>query len=373
MPSLIRVASARHDVPTMNFDEIKDQAVPVRLLQNLLDRSRVPNALLFWGPSGVGKSLAATTLAKALMSLGSEPDALTSRKIDHGNHPDLMIVSPVKKSRIIDVEAVQSMIEFASLRPLEADWRVFIIHEAERMRGPAQNHLLKTLEEPLGKSVFILLTEHPQWLLPTIRSRCQRLRFGRLQTDTVKEILLREREISSEQAGAVAAVAQGQMTRAFDLVDSEKRQVILDVVRRLAEGEDPLAVSEEFTGYVAAQKQQFQALIREASDSRELAELSREDKDQLKDEQAALVDALCRRDIMEMLYLFELWYRDVLVYSATGEAEFVLNQDQLALLESAAVTDPDKKIGAVEKARLYLERFLNEERVFRDLFFALAN
>ena len=65
--------------------------------------------------------------------------------------------------------------------------------------------------------------------------------------------------------------------------------------------------------------------------------------------------------------------RDVLVYSATGDAELVLNKDQLALLQSAGASGPEGKIGAVEKARLYLERFLNEERVFRDLFFALAN
>ena len=76
---------------------------------------------------------------------------------------------------------------------------------------------------------------------------------------------------------------------------------------------------------------------------------------------------------MEMLYLMEMWYRDVLVYSATGDAEFVLNKDQMALLQSAGVSEPEDKIGAVEKARLYLERFINEERVFRDLFFALAN
>ena len=78
----------------------------------------------------------------------------------------------------------EGMIELASLRPFEAAWRVFIVHEADRMGGPAQNHLLKTLEEPLGRSVFLLVTEHPQLLLPTIRSRCQRVRFGRLAPET---------------------------------------------------------------------------------------------------------------------------------------------------------------------------------------------
>ncbi len=357
------------------LDAIKDQDVPLRLVRNLITRKRVPNALLFWGPSGVGKGLTAMTLAKLLMSPGEDqdPDSLTARKIDHGNHPDLHILSPLKKSRIIDVDAIDLIIELAFLHPTEAGRRVFIIHEADRMRAPAQNHLLKTLEEPLGNSLFILLTEHPQLLLPTIRSRCQRVRFGRLRAETVKEILLRDRDVSPGQAEAVASVAEGQMTRAFDLIDTDKREVVLDVVRRLSEGEDPMAVSEEFSGYVATQKSRIEAAVKEAAETTGSPELTREDRDQLKDEQAALVDALCRRDIMEMLYLMEVWYRDVLVYSATGNAEFVLNKDQLALLESAGVSGPDAKIEAVEKTRRYLERFLNEERVFRDLFFTLAN
>ena len=357
------------------FDTIKDQDVPLRLVRNFIKRKRVPNALLFWGPSGVGKGLTAIALAKVLMAPDEEgdPGSLAARKIDHGNHPDLHVLSPVKKARIIDVDAIDFIIEFASLHPIEADRRVFIIHEADRMRAPAQNHLLKTLEEPLGKSLFILITEHPQLLLPTIRSRCQRVRFGRLRAETVKEILLRDRDVSPGQAEAVASVAEGQMTRAFDLIDTDKRDVVLDVVRRLSEGEDPMAVSEEFLKYVASQKKHFETGVKAAAEAAGSPELTREDRAQLRDEQAALVDALCRHDIMEMLYLMEVWYRDVLVYSATGNAEFVLNKDQLALLESADVSDPDAKIGAVEKSRRYLERFINEERVFRDLFFALAN
>ena len=161
----------------MGLDAIRDQEIPIRLLKNMITRQRIPNGLLMWGPSGVGKAMAAIALAKAInctetMIPGDACDGcLSCRKIDHGNHPDVIQVSPVKKSRIIDVEAIDNMIEMASLRPHEADWRVFIIHEADRMRDPAQNHLLKTLEEPLGPSLFILITEHPQILLPTIRSR----------------------------------------------------------------------------------------------------------------------------------------------------------------------------------------------------------
>lgn len=366
----------------MSFSSIQDQRVPLRLLRNMLARNRIPNALLFWGPSGVGKGMTALQFAKAVCCESGNDDACDSclpcRKIDHGNHPDLHTVAPLKKSRIIDVEAIDGIIEMASLRPFESEWRVFIIQEADRIGVPAQNHLLKTLEEPVGKSVFILISENPQFLLPTIRSRCQRMRFGSLAPETVKSILLRERDISEEEASAVAAVAQGQASRALDLVDSDKRAVVFDVVARLSNDEDPLAVAEDFGQYLAGQKAQIEASLKAAIDPDQRQELGTEDRDRIKEEQLALVDAMSRRDTMEYLYLLESWYRDSLVYAATGDLSRVLNQDQRDLFERAGEADYARltgyagKLAAIEKARVYLERFLNEERVFRDLFFALA-
>ena len=362
----------------MGLADIRDQDVPMRLLGNLLSRNRIPNGLLFFGPSGVGKAMTARNFAKAVNCKETPGDAcgkcLSCRKIDNGNHPDIVQVSPVKKSRIIDVEAIDNVIEMASLRPYEADWRIFIIHDADRMRGPAQNHLLKTLEEPLGPSVFILVTEYPQVLLPTIRSRCQRVRFRALHPDTVADILLRDRKdkVDAKLAAAIAGIAQGQMSRAFDLVDSDKREMVFDIVERFQRGEDPLEIAEGFAGYLSAQKSHIEAVIKNDSDPTDVKELSKEDRERIKEEQSALVDAMSRRNLLEFLYLLEMWYRDVLVFGATGDSSRVLNRDRVALLESSDLSDPESKIDAIEKARLYLERFLNEERVFRDLFFSLA-
>ena len=351
--------------------------MPVRFMRNMLSRNRIPNGLLFWGPSGVGKGMAALELAKAVNCTEAEADAcgecLMCRKIGNGNHPDIMSVQPVKKARIIDVEAIDGIIELASLRPYESQWRIFIIHDAERMRGPAQNHLLKTLEEPLGNSLFILLTEYPQLLLPTIRSRCQSVRFGNLGTETVKGILLRDREMDPDLADAIASISQGQMSRAFDLADSEKRAVVLDVLERLIAGEDPMAVAEEFSQFLVTQKKTIEASVKEKTDAADSKEMSKEDREQLKEARLALVDAMCRRATMEFLYLLELWYRDVMVYAATGDVSRVLNKDRVDLLEATPKNDPTKKIDAIEKARVYLERFITEDRVFRDLFFTLAS
>ena len=362
----------------MSFRDIRDQDVPVRLLTNMLRRNRIPNGLLFWGPSGVGKRLAAMETAKAVNCLEHAEDAcdacLSCRKVNSGNHPDVRILAPVKKSRIISVETVESMNEFAALRSFESKWRVFIIHEADRMGGPAQNHFLKTLEEPPGDSLFILITEFPGMLLPTIRSRCQRVRFGTLRPQTVTELLRRERDLPQEVAEGVAGIAQGQMSRALDLVDSDKRAIALDLSRRLAQGEDPLAVAVEFAGHLKAKRTQVETAIKAELRSSGHAELTHEDKEDLKTQQMAVAEALIRQEIMEYLRLLGMWYRDQHVYRLTQDSALVLNRDQLDHLGGAQTkgSDFDSKLAALNKARQYLERFLNEERVFRDLFFELA-
>ena len=367
----------------MSFQNIRDQHVPLRLLQNSLQHNRIPNGLLFWGPGGVGKRLTALEFAKALNCTERQatPDyvdgcgeCLSCRKTIHGNHPDVSILAPIGKSRIINVETINAMNEMASLRAYEGTWRVFIILEADRMGVPAQNHFLKTLEEPPGNSVFILVTEFPGILLPTIRSRCQRLRFGALRPETVIELLRCNRDISEETAAAIAAISQGQMSRALDLVDTDKREVALALVQDLATGKDPMDLAEIFAKQLSTRRSQIETALKAEmeGDAATRAELSKEDREDQKKQQMALAEALIRRDIMEFLYLLETWYRDAFVCGTVAGDVPILNRDQLDRLRQTPQGDFDKKLAAIEKARVYLERFLNEERVFRDLFFALA-
>ncbi len=362
----------------MSFISIRDQVVAVRLLQNVIRRNRVPNGLLFWGPSGVGKRLAALEFAKSLNCGAQSGDAcgacLSCRKIADGNHPDVKVIVPAGRARIISVEAVNFMNDLSMYRPFEGAWRVFILLDADRMGIPAQNHFLKTLEEPPSKTLFILITEYPRLLLPTIRSRCQQIRFGALRPATVVELLRRTHDLPAATAQAIAAVAQGQMSRAIDLVETEKRTVVLNVTERLRAGEDPLTVSEEFVNHLRSEadaiKSALKAELEEEED--EAVELSGEDAADQKKEQLALAEAKVRQAIMEYLYLLKTWYRDLLVYRETGQTEAVMNRDETAKMSPAASDDMDAKLQAVEKAWVYIERNLNMDRVFRDLFFVLA-
>ncbi len=362
----------------MSFGHIKDQDVAVRLLQQVLARGRFPNGLLFWGPTGVGKETTALALAMALNCTEKKGgDAcgvcLGCRKVAHGTHPDVKSIGPSGKTREIKVANIDFMTELASYRPFEGPWRVFIIQDADRMRIEAQNHFLKTLEEPPSATMFILLSANPRRLLPTIRSRCQQARFGALRLETVEQLLLERRDLPRNVAGAIAAISQGQMSRALDFVDTGKRDAVIDIAKRIAAGEDPLALAEIFAKHLSAQADAIRATLKEEAPEADPAfDMTREDREDAKQEQMATAEGLVRRDIMEYMYLLAAWYRDVMVLETTGDESRVFNRDHADDLRRSGAGDGNARIAAIERAWLYIERNIFMERVFRDLFFALA-
>ncbi|NLV40668.1 MAG: DNA polymerase III subunit delta' [Candidatus Hydrogenedentes bacterium] len=362
----------------MGFSAVRDQEVGVRLLRNIVRKGRVPGGLLLWGPSGVGKRLAALEMAKALNcdGGGGTGDACDQcrpcAKIGAGNHPDVKLIEPTGKTRIIKTQVVEEICDTTAYRPFEGRRRVYVIEEADRMNEAAQNKFLKTLEEPSTSTTFILLTDVPRQLLPTIRSRCQGVRFGMLPRETVAGLLWEQRGLSADAADTIAALSQGQMSRALDLCRGERRQAVLSVVRRLKQGDDPLTLSEEFDAYLEQMKKKIEEAAGripgdEDDAESEGEETTRREKELLE----AFVAGRFRLELYEHVRLFHGWYRDELVYAATGDAEAVFNRDELSRLKTAA-GDPAAKIGAVDLAWRYLDRNIARKRVLRDLFFTLA-
>ena len=138
------------------------------------------------------------------------------RRIARGTHPDVMTIEPGDMGSI-KIEQVRAAIERAVFRPFEGRRRVTIIEQADALVIAAQNALLKTLEEPVPESVFVLVTSRPDTLLPTVRSRCAHLRFGRLQVAEVAAVLERSQGRSHAGALAAAAASDGSVRRALDL------------------------------------------------------------------------------------------------------------------------------------------------------------
>ena len=158
------------------------------LISRAAVRGTLPPSLIFAGPSGVGKHMAAVALAQLLncqnpvaTAAGSDAcgECAPCRRISRRVHADVLFIEPGETGSI-KIDQIRDAIERSAYRPFEGRRRVVIIDEADAVVSEAQNALLKTLEEPPPASIFVLVTSRPDTLLITVRSRCQRLRFGRL-------------------------------------------------------------------------------------------------------------------------------------------------------------------------------------------------
>ena len=206
----------------MAFPAITGHQPLLALLARATERGSLPPSLIFSGPEGIGKRLAAVALAQSLncerpIAWPADDPGVSGcgtcsscRRIARGVHADVLLVEP-GDTGAIKVDQVREAIERAAYRPFEGRKRVVIVDEADALVPEAQNALLKTLEEPPAASVFVLVTSRPDLLLPTVRSRCQRLRFGPLAPAEVADVLMREHDMSAADAHAAAAASDGSI------------------------------------------------------------------------------------------------------------------------------------------------------------------
>jgi DNA polymerase-3 subunit delta' len=207
----------------MPFRDLAGHRRLLELTARAAVRGSLPPSLIFAGPEGVGKRRAAVALAQlfncASPGDGAMPDACGTcaacRRIARGVHADVVIVEP-GESGSIKVDQARDAVERSAYRPFEGRRRVVIVDGADAMEASAQNALLKTLEEPPNASTFVLVTSRPDVLLPTVRSRCQHLRFGRLAPADVAAVLMREHGFAEPDAQAAALLADGSVGRALE-------------------------------------------------------------------------------------------------------------------------------------------------------------
>ena len=180
------------------------------LLARSVPRDALPPSLIFSGPAGAGMREMAIAVAQSLNCLSrittdKTVDACGTctacTRIARGVHPDVIVVDP-GDSGSIKVDQIRDVVDRAGFRPFEGRRRVVIVDDADVMVSGAQNALLKTLEEPPPSSIFILVTTRPDMLLPTVQSRCPRLRFQATGSETIDE---EAREIARDVLAQAAA------------------------------------------------------------------------------------------------------------------------------------------------------------------------
>jgi len=232
----------------VSFKSVKGQDAAVRLFRNSLKRDRIAGAYLFWGPRGVGKKLLAKSLAKALNCEKSLSDACdrcnSCLKIDKDNHPDVYWLRGEGKTNQVKIEQVRRLRDSIGLKPFEARRRVYVVDDAHLLTAEAGNALLKVLEEPPENSLFLLVSTDKSLLLPTIQSRCQPVRFLRLSSLTVEQILIESFNLEAGEAKSLARLCGGSPGRALQIKEQgyfEKRDKIVDALKSpsmlLGEGE----------------------------------------------------------------------------------------------------------------------------------------
>jgi DNA polymerase-3 subunit delta' len=218
----------------MSFREIVGHRRLKRLLARAVHSGTLPPSLVFAGPEGVGKKQVAFALAQALNCLEpaegvvDEKDGCgtcaSCRRIARGLHPDVLLVRrPEDKSAIV-ISQARDLVRQVGYRPFEARYRVVVIDDADELGGDSQDALLKTLEEPPTRNVFVLVTSRPNLLSTTVRSRCCVLRFAPLAAAEIAVGLVRSQGFSEGDARAAAALSGGSFARAMGAGAGERAQ-----------------------------------------------------------------------------------------------------------------------------------------------------
>lgn len=329
----------------MPFDEIIGHEQPKRILRAMLRNNRLAHALLFHGEDRIGKSLMARVLAQAVnCEAPAPPDSSDSptdacgncrscRQIQSGSHPDVTILTATgEKGETDQTREIESRFIY---RPLIGRRKIVVLNDADLLRQEAANALLKTIEEPPADSLIILVTGRPESLLPTIRSRCQSIRFSPLAIDTVEATVRRIRGLPEADARFLAMVSGGRIGLALEADPEALRAERADFLR--------LMDVDALTGI---------GLLFEVCEG-----IS-------KSEQAEAA-----------LGWLAAWFRDLVVVKAGGDRHRLLNADRLVELDALASRLSLEKTldlaAYVESMERGLERNLNKQLMLEGLLLRL--
>ena len=321
----------------MTFGQILGHDRQKDLLRRALASGRLAHAYLFNGPEGVGKRLMALAFARSIFCQnGTGCGTCTAcRKVDHYNHPDLHILDP--DGSTIKIEQVRAIQKELSYRPLEAPKKICLIDGAEKMNPAAGNALLKTLEEPKGEALIILLTAQVERVLPTIRSRCQRIPFYAIARPVLQQALQEKLGLDDSQGHILAALSEGSFKKAL----GKDRELYLEQRRELLKALTALS-----PGSVIA-------LFK-------LAEELSNDKERFQ----------------EILELFQAFYRDLLLHKQGIPESELVNIDLLEKIRRVAKRETTAtllaKLEAIATSRRQADRNVNRQLAMEVLLMRLA-
>jgi DNA polymerase-3 subunit delta' len=326
------------------FSRILGQEKAVRFLKGVLSRERIPHGYLFLGMPGVGKTTTAVALAQALNCQDVRDGegcgrCKNCRAIQSGNFGDLIFVEP--DGQAIKIEQIRELERVLSFRPQFGKYRVTILRESERMTLEAANGFLKTLEEPPHGNVLVLQAGDLSQLMPTIVSRCQKVRFQPIPVPMAAEWLAEKKGVDPAKALLLAKLSEGSIARAVRMWEED---------------------------YESRRGESFSRLngLKALSDG-EVLEMAVELRGKGKDREKGSVEVL--------FSLWKTWFRDLLLLKTGGPERLLIHGDQLAELKRFShiykIEELMEGIRLLTQAERDLMVFRNMELMLENLLLAL--
>ena len=310
------------------FSEIIGHEKIIEYFKRTISQKHVVSAYILQGEDHSGKLMLANSIAKALVCKEDDADGCGEchdcRQAESRNHPDIIYVGHDRNA--IRVDDIRSQInDTVAIKPYSADYKIYIVDEAEKMNVQAQNALLKTLEEPPEYVVIILLAENDQVFLPTILSRCITMRLQPVPDETIAAYLRDHFELDEHQVDICTSFAQGKVGKAIDLATSDEfaqlMAVMLDVVTRIDD-------MDEF---------EFGDIVKSVSEY--------------------------KLQIYDFFDLMMIWYRDVLYYKATADVNKLVFKDKIYDIkrqsDKSSYNGLERIIKALETARARIRANVN--------------
>ena len=361
------------------FDDLVGQEHIIDILKGAVTASRagsdsqeMTHAWVFTGPPGSGRSSAAVAFAQALICSNQGCGACNEcQSAATGGHPDVELIRTEGLS--IKVEEIRELLTRVAWAPSMGGWRVVVMEDADRLTESAANALLKAIEEPGTRTVWLLCAPTLHDVLPTIRSRCRHLQLRTPSIEAVTQVLIKRDNISPRMADFVARVNQGHIGRAKYLATNESVRSNRKVIMQL-----PLQLGSLAAAFQAAQTlvdiatteatvssderderevEKLQEAYGKGATGRGMATGAAKAVKELEKEQKSRSTRMVRDSIDGALLDLASFYRDVMMAQASA-TESIINSDMRAEIESYAASFPAqtaaRKIEAIMEARMNL-------------------
>ncbi len=323
------------------FKDILGHQREIAYLERVISTGKVGHAYIFEGEKDIGKQMLANAFAMTLECTSDQERpcgvCLSCRQAADGNHPDIITVQHEKPLSISVDEIRDQVVDDVQIRPYSGRYKIYIIPEAERMTPQAQNALLKTIEDPPEYVVLLLLTANEDALLETVRSRCVMLHLEPVPDELVVGYLRNEVGVSEYQAQICATFAQGNVGKAVRLASSDDFSAIKDSAMYLLRNIDRMDIS---------------AMIEYVKEVQEY-----------------------KISIQDYLDVLALWYRDMVYYKATQDADGLIFRDDLRSIretvQKCSYEGAEEVVKAIETAKTRLKANVNFDLTMELLFLVI--